>query len=340
MFPDTRKNYMTSYGKISISQKFGLGIGGGLIAASCAIALLFPPSGATHAPKANLIVLDDVNVLSVPVASVVSEPLANLKPEITGLTVAQVRQRLAYDLDVVSSGIGNVPRVFLSSIPTDIGDIAETSLRKALFFKSVLPLVLQVNEGILEQRARLQHIKRLLQTGAKPSAANRLWLAMMSERYKVKRDDITALLHKVDVVPPSLALAQAAKESGWGMSRFAREGNALFGQWTWEKAGLVPDGRDAGKQHKIRSFPTILDSVEAYIHNLNTHRAYREYRTLRGDLRNQGKPLDGRLLAGELLRYSELGVEYVNSIRSMISHNKLRRFDGVRLNINNDQPEV
>ena len=233
-----------------------------------------------------------------------------------------------------------VPRVFLSSIPHDLGDVPETKLRKALFFKSVLPLILQVNEEIQGQRHRLEMIAATLDQKEKPKAVDRLWLAMMSERFNVERDDIAGLLHKIDVVPPSLALAQAAKESGWGMSRFTREGNALFGQWTFAKGNLVPDGRDDGKEHMIKSFDTLFESVKAYVRNLNTHRAYREYRTLRADLRQESKPLDGRVLAGKLHRYSELGVEYVNAIRALISYNKLNRFDDARLNKDPNTPEA
>ncbi|MBT4889169.1 MAG: hypothetical protein HON65_06410 [Rhodospirillales bacterium] len=331
---------MTSFGNLTGFQKFSLGVGGGLIAASCAIAFMFPPSGTTHAPKASLENFTDVSVLPVPVSRVESEALPHLKPAFTGLSIAQVRQQLAYDLEMIRSGDHDVPRIFLSAIPHDLGDVPETAQRKALFFKSVLPLVLQANEKILAQRSRLERINGEILQSVKPPAADRLWLAMMSDRYKVERDDISALMHKVDVVPPSLALAQAAKESGWGMSRFAREGNALFGQWTFDKGNLVPDGRDEDKQHMIKSFETLQDSVNAYVFNLNTHRAYREYRALRANLRNKNKPLDGRVLAGELHRYSELGVEYVNAIRTMISYNKLNRLDDARLNIPDTQPEA
>lgn len=334
---------MTTLGNLTTFQKFTLGVGGGVIAASCIMAIVFPPLSMTQAPKAFLAIEDThgkATLLPAPVASVVSETLTHLKPAPSGLTVAQVREKLSYDLDSIRTGDNAVPRVFLSSIPHDLGDVVETHQRKALFFKSVLPLVLQVNEDIRNQRARLENIDAIMSQGEKPSAVDRLWLGMMSERYDVERDDIAALLHMVDVVPPSLALAQAAKESGWGMSRFAREGNALFGQWTFDVGNLVPDSRDDDKAHMIKSFDTLIDSVKAYVFNLNTHRAYREYRTLRVKLRVRNKPLDGRVLAGELHRYSELGVEYVNSIRTMISYNKLSRFDDARLNTSKEKPEV
>ena len=311
-------------------QKLTLGMTGGLVALSVVAALVYPPNAATHAPRAVLDLFGDVLVSAVPVGTVEAVSLPILKPVPSGPSVAEVRQALAYDLETVKAGAA-VPRVFLASIPRDISDVRETAERKAMFFKSVLPLVLQVNEEILADRTRLQRLQKSISLGHKPAAVDRLWLAMMSERYGTARDDIGSMLGKVDIVPPSLALAQAATESGWGTSRFVREGNSLFGQWTYAEGNLVPEGRDNDKQHMIKSFETLIDSVRGYATNLNSHRAYREFRAMRADLRKNSKPIDGRILAGALHRYSELGVEYVNAIRSMIGYNKLNRFDRARL---------
>lgn len=139
-------------------------------------------------------------------------------------------------------------------------------------------------------------------------------------------------MQRVDIIPPSLALAQAAKESGWGTSRFARNGNALFGQWTWdEDQGMEPKDRPEGTDHLVREFDTLLDSVEAYMLNLNRHRAYRELRSLRAGMRKRGEPIDGISLAGGLESYSELGMEYVERIRSMIDLNQLLALDNAEL---------
>ncbi len=239
---------------------------------------------------------------------------------------------LGYDLDRVRAGNAAVPRLFLASLPGDIRNIRETRVRKSLFFKSVLPLVLQANEEILRERRRLWSIHFQQSLDRKLGPADRLWLMVMAERYNVKRGDLDALLKRVDIIPPSLALAQAAEESGWGTSRFVREGNAVFGQWTFSDSGnLVPARRDDGKLHRIRVFSSLLDSVRAYARNLNTHGAYRGFRRQRHDLRLKGAPLDGLLLVNNLKSYSQRGEKYVETIRTLIETNNLHRLDDARL---------
>jgi len=239
---------------------------------------------------------------------------------------------LNYDLEAVLEGRSDVPRITLASLPSDLWRERETSKRKALFLKSVLPLVLQVNEQITQDRSRLKNLATAQKQG-QLSALDRLWLAVMAERYGTKRGDIGAVLNRHDVVPPSLALAQAATESAWGSSRFVREGNAMFGQWTFssQHLGIVPAARDEGKTHRIRAFSSIYDSIDSYVTNLNKHRAYKEFRAMRSAMRRQGQPLDGLRLAGTLHRYSERGGDYVNDLRAIISSNDLRLVDGARL---------
>jgi Bax protein len=245
---------------------------------------------------------------------------------------------LDYDLAAVGAGKKAVPRLILASLPENLAGVRENSRRKAFFFKAVLPLILQVNEETLKDRRRLWSLRYKASLGQPLSATDRIWLAMMSERYKDKKTKggvagkLARLLVKVDIIPPSLALAQAAEESGWGGSRFAREGNAIYGQWTWNSEnGLTPLEREDGKTHKIRVFPSILDSVRAYVRNLNTHRSYRGLRLARAALRRIGAPLDGMVLAGRLGSYSVRGSKYVKTIRALIDANKLRRLDDARL---------
>jgi Bax protein len=241
-------------------------------------------------------------------------------------------KQLGYDLDLVRSGEAAVPRLFLASLPSDIKNIREVSVKKALFFQTLLPLVLQTNEELLRDRRRLWKLHFQNSLSQKPGPADRLWLMVISERYGVKTNRIETLLKRVDIIPPSMALAQAAEESGWGTSRFAREGNAVFGQWTFSNAGnLVPADRDKNKTHKIRAFPNLLDSVRAYAHNLNTHKAYRKLRKVRSELRLKGAPLDGMLLVDKLKSYSQRGQKYVEGIRTMIRRNRLQHFDDARL---------
>ena len=240
---------------------------------------------------------------------------------------------LDYDLGAVIKGYAGVPRLNLVSLPADLSAIREIDERKAVFFKSVLPLVLQVNEQIVEDRTRLWDLHAQQKTGAELNALDRLWLAVMAERYGAKRGDIQGLLDRHDVVPPSLALAQAATESAWGTSRFVREGNAMFGEWTFAEKhkGIVPNGRETGKSHRVRAFDSLYESVLSYVTNLNKHRAYKEFRSQRAEMRAQGQLVDGMLLAGSLHRYSERGAAYVAEIRSIISGNDLDLLDTAEL---------
>lgn len=240
---------------------------------------------------------------------------------------------LGYDLDAVISGQDDVPRIKLDSVPVDISRIRETDVRKSMFFKTVLPLVLQVNEQILQDRQRLWNINVAKRAGAPIEAVDRLWLVVMAERYGTRRGDVDALLKRHDIVPPSLALAQAATESAWGTSRFVKEGNAIFGQYTFvdDHSGLVPSDRQDGKTHRIKAFNSLYDSVASYVNNLNTHQAYSEFRTLRAEMRARGQNLDGRRLATTLHRYSERGEDYVADIHAIMSGNALVLLDSARL---------
>jgi len=243
---------------------------------------------------------------------------------------------LDYDLGAVIQGYAGVPRLSLVSLPENLGKIRETEQRKAVFFKTVLPLVLQVNEQIVEDRSRLWDLHAQKQTGSKLKAVDRLWLAAMAERYGAARGDINALLAHHDVVPPSLALAQAATESAWGTSRFVREGNAMFGEWTFaaKHKGIVPKERLTGKSHRVRAFDSLYDSVASYVTNLNKHRAYKEFRTLRAQMRAKGQTVSGMRLASALHRYSERGAAYVAELHAIISGNELDLLDGARLSHN------
>ncbi|MBF0248597.1 MAG: glucosaminidase domain-containing protein, partial [Alphaproteobacteria bacterium] len=186
---------------------------------------------------------------------------------------------------------------------------------------------------ITRDRDRLHRLAQRKRDGERLPAVDRLWLAVMADRYDVARDDIAGMLKRHDVVPPSLALAQAATESGWGTSRFALEGNAVFGQWTFTDShdGIVPQDRQDGQSHRIRAFDSLYDSVYSYVINLNTHQAYREFRDMRADMRRHGMRLDGLRLADTLHRYSERGADYVLDIQNIIQTNDLEQLDGARL---------
>jgi Bax protein len=240
--------------------------------------------------------------------------------------------QLDYRLDAVAQGQSDVPRLFLANLPSDIENIDTPADRKQLFMAATLPLILRVNEAILADRAALRDIAWRSSQGRALTAHENEWLVELAARYRLAQPDVKELMKRVDVVPPSMALAQAAAESGWGTSRFAREGNAIFGQWTYmADEGILPKDRPANASHFVKSFDTLTESVWSYARSLNTHRAYADFRNERQALRKANKPIDGYHLAGTLTKYSERGDDYIKSIRSLMVVNDMRPFDGARL---------
>ena len=235
--------------------------------------------------------------------------------------------KLMEALEAAKPHAGPVESVTAVSLRPDTEEPASIAERKAAFVAVVLPLVIAVNEEILADRRRLWRLHYETSTAEKLNAADRLWLTVQSERYGVAPTETLDLLARMDMIPPSLALAQAAEESGWGTSRFLTVGNALFGQWVFAEGHLVPLERDSDKTHSVRAFGTLMESVGSYALNLNTHDAYKSFRKVRSQLRHQGKPLAGTTLARELHRYSERGPAYVQSIRSIITANGLSWLD-------------
>jgi Bax protein len=253
-----------------------------------------------------------------------------------GTQLAALRQtfdRHDFDLEAVARGNRSVPPLFVRNLPDDWRDM-RAKARKRAFVKTVLPLVLKANARIRAERAQL--LRLIADADGDPATLSddrQAWLHDLARRYGTEADDLTALKRRVDVVPVSLALAQAANESAWGTSRFARKGNALFGQWTWEKDdGIAPKEPQHDKgDYAVRAFDSLGDSVAAYMQNLNTHAAYAEFRARRAHMRKAGDRLDSLTLAAGLLKYSERGEAYVEEIRAMIRHNRFRRLDSARL---------
>ena len=205
-------------------------------------------------------------------------------------------------------------------------DITHIPARKDAFFKDLLPLVLYENERISWQHEQLSAAKLLLEQdqelGSKDLQNMTEIIAYYGFEWPLSDKEWLALDRRVQQVPVDLVLMQAANESAWGTSRFAREGNNLFGQWCFTKGcGLVPAGRDSGKSHEVQKFASILNSVQAYMLNINTHRAYRQLRELRQQLLNAGKEVGGVDLAPGLLSYSERRQAYVDELVDMINSN-------------------
>ena len=231
-------------------------------------------------------------------------------------------ENLKYDLKSIRLG-QSVKPVYLSKLPKDLKKIKSTNKRKDTFIKIVMPLILSENEKILEDRNKLFRIlgKQSNTMGEK------VWLKRRFKDYDIKGEDIAELKLRMDIVPTSIAIAQAAKESGWGTSRFALEGNAMYGQWTWDGEGIEPSKKDKKKEHKILKFPKLQSSVAAYMKNLNTHRGYSEFRDKRSKIREKKQEVNGLDLVDYLYNYAQTGSEYVKTLKIIIQQNNLDDFD-------------
>lgn len=206
--------------------------------------------------------------------------------------------------------------------------------RKQAFFEYMLPFVEQANDELLKEREEVKRLLAAFDRKGSLSRRERSQADALLEEFSFdpvesyERQTFLDLLSRVDEIPPSLALSQAALESAWGSSRFAREGYNLFGVWCYDPGcGMVPRKRTAGATHEVRIYESPKDSFASYIRNLNTSRFYVGMRTLRRDLRSQGKTLSGHDLAMGLTRYSQEGWDYVAKVQSLILSNKLERFD-------------
>ncbi len=235
-----------------------------------------------------------------------------------------------YTLEKLQDG-APVPRLAVVRLPQDIDSVSDVEARKALFLRSLLPLILKGNAEIAGIRKRIVGLLNARAAGT-IDAGDAIWLHRVADWYGAEPSNDADILSRIDLVPTSLALAQAAQESGWGRSRFARNANALFGQRVWGESGpgLVP--RDAARDDfRVRAFPDLMSAVRTYLHNLNSHRAYQELRDRRAQARALGVTANALHLAGSLTRYSEEGEVYVKALRSLISGNDLLALDGLRL---------
>lgn len=244
-------------------------------------------------------------------------------------------ERYSYQLDALDQG---VPPIILKALPGDIATIRSSSQKKLFFFKALLPMVLLANDEIRYEREQLLKVREVWETQLSLTSVQEDILMTLANSYKVKLEldqpekMIHKLLQRVDIIPADLALAQAANESAWGTSRFSRVANNLFGEWTFIKGqGIVPEGRPEGETYEVQKFSTVYDSVRSYLNNLNTHSAYKSLRKLRTESRQEGKTLDGLILAEGLLRYSIRGEDYVKELQAMIRKNRMGRFSAAKL---------
>lgn len=212
----------------------------------------------------------------------------------------------------------------------DFRVIKDTDDRKRAFIEFLVPVVQYENARVRRQREKLLDILEDLEDGDEAAVHQHAWLADMADRYRVKAEDdlgrARSLFTRIDVVPESLAVAQAALESAWGTSRFARQGNNLFGQWCFTSGcGIVPLRRPEQSTYEVQAFDTIAESVRTYLRNLNSHPAYQLLRDIRAKARREGREPTGRELAAGLIKYAAIGEQYVHHIRGVIRRNDLEQ---------------
>ena len=215
----------------------------------------------------------------------------------------------------------------LDHLPTEMKNIENTKKRKNLFIQIILPLILDENTKIKLDRKKLFVILNKNNN----SKSDLEWIGKKFKQYGVSKNDFPTLKTRMDEVPVSLAIAQAAKETGWGTSRFAQKGNALFGQWTWSGDGIKPAGAEIDSTHKVASFKVLKASVKAYLRNLNTHPSYKEFRKERAIQRDNDEELNSLELVKYLDKYAETGIEYTKTLSKIIKQNSLTEFDDVKI---------
>lgn len=249
-----------------------------------------------------------------------------------------------YNLSEIKKGDAEVPNLFLEKLPRELTTLKDNDVKKELFISTLLPPILKVNEYILYERSKLLEIVSSIELNGKASTNDLYWLRRKMIRYRMQDinveefySNIEELYSRMNIIPPSLALTQAAIETGWGTSRFAQEANALYGQWTWnDEDGVIPLGRRDGETHSVKRFKNLISAVESYALNLNTHEAYTDFRIERSKF---ATPEDIKVydLLITLIFYSELGYEYIDNLNSIINANGLGQFDNVRLKKNSFQ---
>ena len=241
-------------------------------------------------------------------------------------TIKQLFDDTDYKLDDVRKK-KLVKPIALTLLPAEIKMIENVKKRKEFFIQIILPLILEENKNIKLDRKRLFTIINK----SNNSKTEKSWLEKKYRQYGIPSRDLSILKRRMDIVPVSLAIAQAAKETGWGTSRFAQQGNALFGQWTWSGEGLKPKEAEKSQGHKVMRFNVLQASVRAYQRNINTHSSYEDFRLARAELRDLGKALDSMILSSYLDKYAETGNEYVKVLQKIIQQNNLKDFDDAKL---------
>ena len=245
---------------------------------------------------------------------------------LSAATIEELFKSTNYNLEDVRKN-KLVKPISLTILPLEIKKIENSKKKKDLFIQIILPLIIIENQNIRLDRKKLFTILNK----SKNTNREKNWLNSKFKQYGVSNKDLSVLKIRMDEIPVSIAIAQAAKETGWGTSRFAQEGNALFGQWTWSGEGIKPSDADDDTTHKVMKFKVLQASVRAYQRNLNTHSSYKNFRSARAGLRDEGKKLDSMILSEHLDKYAEIGKEYVVVLQKIIKQNNLTDFDDAKL---------
>lgn len=260
-------------------------------------------------------------------------------PDVSYKDLAKLFEDYSYSIEkAVETSV--VPRIFVKSVPDDSDKVKDVTMKKQLFVKMMLPLTLKVNEEIANERKEFLPVYEKIEEDEKLTSKDKKKIDDLAQKYRTKskfKDDrkypvlAKKLFNKIDVLPPSLVIAQAIEESGWGTSRFARFGNALFGEWSWNGQGMIPKGREKGEKYRVKTFDTTLDSLRSYMRNINSHKSYYQLRIKRREARYRELMFSGYDFAGAMHGYSQRGPEYVKSIRNIINRNKLSDLDSAKL---------
>ena len=245
---------------------------------------------------------------------------------LSAATIEELFKSTNYSLEDVRKN-KLVKPISLTLLPSEIKKIENVKKRKDFFIKIILPLIIKENNHIKLDRIKLFSILNK----NKNTRTEQAWLNLKFKQYGVVNKDLPTLKIRMDEIPISMAIAQAAKETGWGTSRFAQEGNALFGQWTWSGEGIKPSDADNDSTHKVMKFKVLQASVRAYQRNLNTHSSYKDFRSARAQLRDEKKKLDSIALSEYLDKYAETGKKYVKVLQQIINQNHLTDFDDAKL---------
>ena len=236
---------------------------------------------------------------------------------------------------LTQENIGHLP--IISELPDDFSEIQDVPTKKKLFYLVTLPLIYNTNTSIMQERRMVINIeKKFARKELNKNETDEI--IRLSKKYKLDYSEINTKLfrklkQRINIIPVSLALGQAIIESGWGQSRFATEGNALYGQWTTsEDKGIIPQDRDEDKTHAVLKFKNLSESVEAYMFNINTHQAYYNFRVIRriDERIKYTDPISMKVKY--LAAYAEIGDKYVDKLELIIASNNLQEFDRFKFN--------